>query len=770
MPTHTSENTLDLFIIRSSDPITLDKPVADYYISDHSFVTAMLTLEKPSLLRKKVLIRKTKDIDQTLFGQDLEEIVQNSLDIPDGEELVMFYNCSLKSLFDKHAPEHPKVITVREKVPWYTADLRSLKQERRQCERKWLSTKSDEALRIYKDVRSRYRRCLESSKTVHITEKVNTCGSDSRKLFSLVKNLVNKSTNNPLLDMPEEEQPDQFVDYFYQKIALIRNDLDCLPTYQPVRSIPENVVFPCFSEMTSDEVQKIIKDSKPTTCLSDPIPSTLVKDNISLLLPLITRIVNNSLNLGMFSLHWKTAYVSPLLKKEGLPNICKNYRPVSNVAFLSKIVEKCALKQFRAHMDKYELLPSYQSAYRTHYSTETALLKLHNDILLQLDKKQGVALVMVDLSAAFDTVDHDILLEVLRNKFGVQDVAHKWFSSYLRPRHFTVSVKGHLSKKMQLDFSVPQGSCAGPVLYTTYASTLPEAFSNDSIHISGYADDHAFYRNFTAGDRLSELQCITELEQALDGVIRWMGSNRLKINTSKTEILLITSTYFQKSLTTSHVRVGEDNIAMNTKTKLLGSWLDNKMAMTSEVNNKCKVCSFHLNNLRKIRPYLSEKVCHQLVQAMVISILDYGNSLLVGLPKVLTDKLQSIQNSAAKLILQKNRDYSASSCLKTLHWLPIEYRIKFKVLCYLYKCLNGAAPQYLTSMFSLRTSRYSTRSANSSNLEVPRTKTKTFGDRAFSVVGAKLWNDLPLPIRQADSFECFKKQLKTHFYQKAYFN
>ena len=139
-----------------------------------------------------------------------------------------------------------------------------------------------------------------------------------------------------------------------------------------------------------------------------------------------------------------------------------------------KLVDKCALSQFQEHMDDKQLLPLYQSAYRKFYSAETFLLKLHNDILLQLNKKQRVVPVMVDLSAAFDTVDHDILLHAQTNKFGVQSTAFSWFKSYVRPRCFAVNVNGHLSKTVQLNFSVPQGFCLGPVLYTTYSSRSSE--------------------------------------------------------------------------------------------------------------------------------------------------------------------------------------------------------------------------------------------------------------------------------------------------------
>ena len=210
-----------------------------------------------------------------------------------------------------------------------------------------------------------------------------------------------------------------------------------------------------------------------------------------------------SLSQGVFPKTWKTAIVRPLLKKVGLELICSDYRPVSNLPFLSKVLEKAALAQFNRHCDTYELMPDYQSAYRRDYSCETALVKLVNDILWNFERQNITALVAVDLSAAFDTVDHDTLLDVLVHKFGVTEYVLKWFESYLRPRQYKVKIKESYSSNIDLECSVPQGSCAGHVLYLAYASTLREVVPT-IVDLHGYADDHAMKKAFLASDRTAE--------------------------------------------------------------------------------------------------------------------------------------------------------------------------------------------------------------------------------------------------------------------------
>ena len=169
--------------------------------------------------------------------------------------------------------------------------------------------------------------------------------------------------------------------------------------------------------------------------------------------------MNESLRERVIVSKWKATIIKPLLKKVGLDPIMKNYRPVSNLPFMSKLIEKCMLAQFNKHCEDKLLMPDYQSAYRSNYSCETSLVKLVNDILLDFENQNAVALVALDLSMAFDTVDHEVLLDVSSTRFGVSGSAYSWFSSYLRPRGCLVKIEGLMSSEKSLDFSVPQGSC-----------------------------------------------------------------------------------------------------------------------------------------------------------------------------------------------------------------------------------------------------------------------------------------------------------------------
>ena len=263
-----------------------------------------------------------------------------------------------------------------------------------------------------------------------------------------------------------------FGDFFLvNKIKKIRDLLESAPLYLPMAN---NVAthLSDFLPVSLECVKKILSNSKPTTCPLDPIPSSIVKQHSDTLLPFITQVINSSLQSCSFDKSWKTAIVRPLIKKQGLTPEPSNFRPVSNLPFLSKLTEKCALQQLSHHFDTHDLLPSYQSAYRPCFSTETATLHLHHTILQQMEHQRVTAFVAADLSAAFDTVDHRVLLSVLNDALGVDGNALNWIADYLRDRSFSVIVNGSKSEEKCIDFSVPQGSILGPVLFNAYSSTL----------------------------------------------------------------------------------------------------------------------------------------------------------------------------------------------------------------------------------------------------------------------------------------------------------
>ena len=227
------------------------------------------------------------------------------------------------------------------------------------------------------------------------------------------------------------------------------------------------------------------------------------------------------------------------------------------------------LLQISQHCDDYNLQPDYQSAYREHYSCETAILKVSNDILWGMEEQSITSLVALDLSVAFNTVNHNILLSILSNKYGIKGEALKWFDEYLHPRSFMVAINGAYSKERNLEVSVPQGSCAGANIFNLYCSPLQDIVPED-LQLSGFADDHSVRKAFKAGNTNTERSTISNLETCLLSIKKWMDETWLKMNPSKTEFIYFGHSRQLPKCTINSINVARDLILRSEEVRCLG--------------------------------------------------------------------------------------------------------------------------------------------------------------------------------------------------------
>ncbi len=416
-PTHKDGNTLDLIITRDNGELDISNASSGYFISDHCFVIAKLNTPRPDLSIKAISYRKTRDIDMPAFKSDLAQICEDLLPISDIEVLAYEYNKKLNECLDRHAPVLTDTFVARPKVKWYSNELRDLKRKRRKFENTWRRTKllSDDVL--FKQAKNYYVSRLNHAHVDHYQTEIAGAHGNQKKLFSIIQQLASVHHENPLPDHDSlQELADRFGDFFIHKIDRILAEIDTQPcSFQSQHYEQPSNTFSAFKPLSESEVKKLVMDSKSTTCDLDPLPTPLLKDCIEVILPVLTKMVNLSLQSGVFPTEWKLALVFPLIKKFGLETICNNYRPVSNLPFVSKLVERAALHQDGGHIQTNCPLPVCASAYREGHSTESALLKVQADILHNMELQQVTLLVLIDLSAAFNTIDHAILLDRLEN-------------------------------------------------------------------------------------------------------------------------------------------------------------------------------------------------------------------------------------------------------------------------------------------------------------------------------------------------------------------
>ena len=289
-----------------------------------------------------------------------------------------------------------------------------------------------------------------------------------------------------------------------------------------------------------------------------------------------------------FALRVRVSGEKESLNKEEM----KNYRPVSNIPVISKLIEKVVSQRIQTHISQHHLGSTFQSAYKKSHSTETALLRVQNDILRLIDNRSPVLLILLDLSAAFDTIDHDILLSRLCHKFGFTGNALAWLRSYLTERTQTVLIEGTAGKATSLQFGVPQGSVLGPLLFTLYTTPLADIATRHGVCFHLYADDTQLYIPVRDSNEATSTAtaCVEEMSA-------WMSANKLKLNSDKTDIVVFGTNKSLSDIELSKLSIDGCDITISNCVKNLGCFFDDKLTLSSQITNICRQTYFHLKTL-----------------------------------------------------------------------------------------------------------------------------------------------------------------------------
>ena len=755
LPTHNKGHILDLICCTDITPTNLD--VIDFPISDHKAVLFDIHTQLHKTKEQRTIsFRNIKLINTT----DLSTMISSYPNPPPASsltDLVTHYNNCLSSSLTTLAPLKTRSVSFTHTAPWFTPHLRQLKATGRRLERLYNKTQLTVHRQMYSDHLHHYKNALTTAKTSYYSNLINTgTVGNSRVLFSTVNHLL-----QPPKSLPPDISTTQctaFLDFFSSKINTIHQQLASSrtpsddPPWMITSGQPLISSLSDFTPVTEQTVSELIRKAKTTTCQLDPLPTSLVKACLPSISPMITNIINSSLTTGTVPPTLKLAAITPILKKPGAdPTDLNHYRPISNLPFISKTLERVVAAQLQSHLDINNLHEPFQSGFRPKHSTETALVKITNDLLLAADSGLLTILILLDLSAAFDTISHPLLLDRLAG-IGITGAALSWFTSYLTGRQQFVQLSNHKSGCSGVSLGVPQGSVLGPLLFTTYLLPLGTLLRHHGVHFHCYADDTQVYISTKPTAAIPPTSLITCLEE----IRSWLSRNFLKLNGNKTEALLIGS---KSTLTKSQhtpaplIIIDGFPVPFSSKVKSLGVILDNTLSFAPHIHNITRTAFFHLRNIARLRPSLTQSSTEILVHSFVTSRIDYCNALLTGLPTKLINRLQIIQNSAARIITRTKSSDHITPVLIQLHWLPVHYRIQYKTLLLTYKALHNLAPSYLCDLLQEYTPSRSLRSTSAGLLCIPTSRLITMGARSFSCSAPRLWNSLPPHIKQSDTLE-----------------
>ena len=489
---------------------------------------------------------------------------------------------------------------------------------------------------------------------------------------------------------------------------------------------------------------KSLKKGKATGL--DGISVRMLKAGKSALCDKLTYLFNQSITKGEVPEQWKHKRICPIYKS-GSKTATQNYRPISILPVVSKMLEKIVHEQLYDYLLKTELINPKQSGFRKGHSTATAVIEVSDHILSEMSKGSIVAALFIDLAKAFDTVDHNILLKKLHH-YGVQGTEQKWLKSYLSGRHQVTMVNEKQSTQLQEKaFGVPQGSVLGPLLFICYINDIHTSL-NCVSHI--YADDTVLlYSN-------SEVESLNVNVQAgITSLVEWLSSNKLTLNVGKTEFMLFANKRKLNLVRNFDLFINETKINRAEKFKYLGVYFDSTLSWKEHITSIASKLKSKLNRIGSALPYLTDDTKNLLLNSLILPHIDYCSEAWSSASNTYLKKLASILKRSVQMLCRVNKEHC-----------NLNTRLEKNMLKMMFKIVNKTSPVYLQERLKLTSEIHSktTRSALSKKIFIEKIRTKSDA-KLFTTWAASLWNSLPYKLTSMESFLQVKKGVEV-FYKK----
>ena len=743
---------LDLILTNRPEKYT-SSGVFPLGVSDHCPV-ACIRNDKLKRIAPKILIRRNlKVFNAEAFLRDLAySDLSNIFHISDPELALDFFINRFNSLVNKHAP-YKKIRVKNRSNKWFTNELSALHISRNKA---WaLARRSGDPSHwlAFRQLRNKCSASVGKAKAKFYIDSLdnNSTPSNPKKFWKII-NSTRKQNSNPLpthLNLGnsvltnENEICTAFNNHFATAGLLFDNLFtnttvaaeNLPPSSGSSLSAPEshfslapfntNEVFIALSAIDS-------KKSVGEDCL-DPF---FLKVSAPLIADLISYIFNLSISSGKIPPVWKIAHVTPLHKGNDKKDP-DNYRPISKLSCLAKILESLVNNQLKVFLNHSSILSPHQSGFRAKHSTTTATSLVLNDIVSALDNKLVCAALFIDLSKAFDTVDHTLLLNYLC-QIGFDPTACMWFKNYLSERHQCVKVGSTKSELVHITKGVPQGSILGPILFSLYINKVVNTLETCNAHL--YADDTILY---CFSDTVESSLLL--LQHAFDTFQKSLLDLRLVLNAEKTKYMLFT----KRTLIGNYPQLCASDGTIIERVphyKYLGIWLDDKLTFRTHIEVLTKKLRMKLGFFYRNRSCFPWHTRKRLIEALFLSALDYGDIIYRNAPNTALKSLDSVYHAALRFITGDS--YLTHHCIlyNKVGWPSLATRRDQHWFLFIYKALIGSSPSYLTSLLNWKSTPYGTRSQTLMLLEIPQASTD-LGKSAFKYCAPHTWNTLQASLK-----------------------
>ena len=767
--TGTSATTIDLVLTNVKENIHASG-VIHLGISDHSLIYAVRKFMLPKTNPSVREIRDYKHFDAELFVEDLSQMPWNAIQQFNNPNTCWnVWKSFFTETLNRHAPIRHKR-TRKNSVPWITPRIKDLMRNRDYHKKRAIKYASQTHWERFKKLRNEVNIQMRSAKSKFFHDKINDCSrsNDPKKAWTLINTLLgnnNKSNNlselsvNDNLVSDPKSMAEGLNDYFVNIGPALAAEYE-EESNNSAQTTNDNInSFPCaqfkFSPILVDNVASTLRGLKAnkTTGL-DKIPPKILKLSASIIAPSLTYIFNLSLATGIYIDDWKHARVTPIFKS-GDRRQCANYRPISILPAVSKVFEKGVFRQVYGYLTENSMLSKFQSGFRPKHSTVTALIQMCDNWLENMDNGKLNGVIFLDIKKAFDSINHGILLNKMRTRFGISSTELKWFESYLSNREQQCCINEQISSKKTITCGVPQGSILGPLLFLLYINDLPECLTSTTPCM--YADDTQIFSSSYDANEL-----VVKLNSDLAHVRNWLIENKLQMHPSKSKLMFIGSSYNLNNKNSEQPVVVNNIPVSRTDThKCLGVQMDEKLSWDSHIDMICKKASAGIGAMRRIKPFVPVDTLEKVYKSLVQPYFEYCSPLWDNCGKLLKDKLQRFQSRAARVLTGANYDMRSADIIETLSWDTLDARRIRAKSSLMYKILNDDTAPNLRNSFVKRNvdqTDYHLRSS-ATDLTLPKPK-REFLKRSFKYSGAMLWNQLPSEAKLAESVHSFNKYIK----------